>query len=201
MPTIYEVCKPLILASASPRRQGYFRELGLAFQVHAADIDETPLAEENPQAFVERMAMEKARVVMALYPERWVVAADTVVNFAGFVLGKPKDREEAVSMLMRLSGQEHLVQTGICLGCQGEKVLAVQSVRTRVLFSRFSEKTAEAYAATGEPLDKAGAYGIQGKGAFLVKEIRGSYTNVVGLPLCELLALLEQYGVIAVSPG
>jgi septum formation protein len=104
-------------------------------------------------------------------------------------------------MLMRLSGKEHLVRTGICLGCQGEKVLAVQSVRTRVLFSRFSEKTAEAYAATGEPLDKAGAYGIQGKGAFLVKEIRGSYTNVVGLPLCELLTLLEKYGVIAVSPG
>ncbi|KAF0190234.1 MAG: septum formation [Desulfobulbaceae bacterium] len=199
MQSIYQACKPLILASASPRRQRYFQDLGLAFRVHAADIDETPLPEENPQAFVQRMAEEKARAVMKLYPESWVVAADTVVNFAGFALGKPKDRAEAISMLMQLSGEEHCVQSGICLACHQENVIAVQSVTTQVVFSRFSRKTAEAYAATGEPLDKAGAYGIQGKGAFLVQEIRGSYSNVVGLPLCELLAMLEMYGVIAVS--
>jgi len=198
MPTIYKVCKPLILASASPRRQRYFDDLGLTVRVHAADIDETPLPKENPQAFVQRMAEEKARVVMELNPESWVVAADTVVYFAGSVLGKPKDRKDAVSMLMQLSGEEHCVQTGICLGCHKENVITVHSVTTQVLFSRFSEKTAEAYAATGEPLDKAGAYGIQGKGAFLVKEIRGSYSNVVGLPLCELLAMLENYRVIEV---
>jgi len=199
MPSIYHVCEPLILASASPRRQGYFQDLGLTYQVHAADIDETSLPDEEPQAFARRMALEKARAVMALYPDSWVVAADTVVNLAGSVLGKPVNTEDAVSMLMRLSGKEHRVQTGICLACRRKTVLATQSVTTRVVFRLFPEKVARAYAATGEPLDKAGAYGIQGKGAFLVKEISGSYSNVVGLPLCELLAMLEEYGVIAVS--
>jgi septum formation protein len=199
MSSIYHVCEPLILASASPRRQGYFQDLGLTYQVHAADIDETSLPGEEPQAFARRMALEKARAVMDLYPDSWVVAADTVVNLAGSVLGKPINTEDAVSMLMRLSGKEHRVQTGICLGCRRKNVLAVQAVTTHVVFRLFSEKVARAYAATGEPLDKAGAYGIQGKGAFLVQEISGSYSNVVGLPLCELLAMLEEYGVIAVS--
>lgn len=199
MPSIYHTCKPLILASASPRRQAYFQDLGLSYRVHAADIDETPRPEEGPQAFVERMAMEKARAVMTLYPESWVVAADTVVSLGGCILGKPKDSEDAVSMLRHLSGQEHHVRTGICLACAKTNVFAVQSVTTRVVFSRFSEQVARAYTATGEPLDKAGAYGIQGQAACLVKAIAGSYSNVVGLPLCELLAMLEGYGVIAVS--
>ncbi len=198
MSAIYQLCKPLILASASPRRQQYFDDLGLTVRVHAADIVETPLPKENPQAFVQRMAEEKARAVMELNPGSWVVAADTVVNFAGSVLGKPKDKMDAVSMLMQLSGKEHCVQTGFCLACNQENVIAVQSVTTQVVFCGFSQKTAEAYAATGEPLDKAGAYGIQGKGAFLVKEIRGSYSNIVGLPLCELLTMLDKYGVIRI---
>lgn len=199
MHPIYHVRKPLILASASPRRREYFQDLGLTCQVHAPDIDETPWPNEEPQTFVRRMAVEKARAITALYPESWVVAADTVINFAGSVLGKPQDRAEAVSMLMRLSGQVHQVQTGVCLACAQEKVVAVQSVTTRVVFSPFSEKTARAYVATDEPLDKAGAYGIQGKGAFLVKEIMGSYSNVVGLPLCELLIMLEEHGVITTA--
>lgn len=199
MRLIYQTCKPLVLASASPRRQNYFQDLGLNFSVHAADIDESPFPEEKPQAFVSRMAAEKARDVAGLYPGSWIVAADTVVILAGSILGKPKDSMSAVSMLMRLAGQEHQVRTGICLACQQDGVMVVQSVCTRVVFRHFSEDVARAYVATGEPLDKAGSYGIQGKGAFLVQEIIGSYSNVVGLPLCELLKMLEEYGVIAVS--
>jgi septum formation protein len=199
MQPIYHTRKPLILASASPRRQGYFQDLGLQYRVHPADIDEELLPEEKPQDFVKRMAIEKATLVMDLYPESWVVAADTVVSLADMVLGKPKDSVEAVSMLMQLSGKEHRVQTGICLACRQEGIVAVQSVRTRVVFSPFSERVARAYVATGEPLDKAGSYGIQGQGAFLVKEVMGSFSNVVGLPLHELLVMLEEHGVIAVS--
>ena len=198
MRPIYYACKPLILASASPRRQGYFQDLGLEYRVHPADIDEALLAAEKPQDFVLRMAQEKAVSVMDLYPENWIVAADTVVSLAGTVLGKPKDPADAVSMLMQLSGKEHWVLTGMCLACLQEEVVVVQSVCTRVVFSHFSERVAHAYVATGEPLDKAGSYGIQGRGAFLVKEVLGSYSNVVGLPLCELLVMLEEYGVIAV---
>jgi len=196
---IYQTCKPLILASSSPRRRAYFQDLGLDYRVHAADIDERLLPEEEPQVFVRRLAEEKARPIMDLYPESWIVAADTVVIFADSVLGKPRDQEDAVSMLMQLSGKEHLVLTGICLACQQEGVVAVQSVCTRVIFSPFPENVARAYVATGEPMDKAGSYGIQGQGAFLVKEIMGSYSNVVGLPLSELLVMLGEYDVIAVS--
>lgn len=199
MRPIYHACKPLILASASPRRQAYFQDLGLEYRVHPADIDEALLPEEKPQDFVRRMATEKAVSVMGLYPGSWIVAADTVVSLAGLVLGKPKDGMDAVSMLMQLSGKEHWVQTGICLACRQEGIVAVQLVSTRVVFSPFPERVARAYVATDEPLDKAGSYGIQGQGAFLVKEVIGSYSNVVGLPLCELLVMLDEYGVIAVS--
>ena len=199
MRSIYHARKPLILASASPRRQGYFQDLGLEYRVHPADIDEELLPEEKPQDFVKRMATEKAVSVMDLYPRSWIVAADTVVSLDDLVLGKPRDPLDAVSMLMALSGKEHWVQTGICLACQQEGFLAVQLVCTRVVFSPFSERVARAYVATGEPLDKAGSYGIQGQGAFLVKEVVGSYSNVVGLPLYELLVMLEEHGVIVVS--
>ncbi len=198
MRPIYQTCKPLVLASASPRRQHYFQELGLEYRSHPAGIAEVVRSGENPQSFVKRMAEEKARSIMAFYPESWIVAADTEVSLAGSVLGKPEDSKNAVAMLMRLSGKEHLVQTGICLACRQEGVVAVRSVTTRVVFSPFSEQVARAYAATGEPLDKAGAYGIQGQGAFLVQEVNGSYSNVVGLPLCELLLMLEEHGVVAV---
>ena len=199
MQSIYHTRKPLILASASPRRQDYFHDLGLEYRAHPADIDEELLPEEKSQDFVKRMAMEKAVSVMDLYPGCWIVAADTVVSLDDLVLGKPRDPLDAVSMLMALSGKEHWVQTGICLACRQEGIVAVQSVRTRVVLSPFSERAAHAYVATGEPLDKAGSYGIQGQGAFLVKEVIGSYSNVVGLPLCELLVMLEEHGVIAVS--
>ena len=188
--------KSLVLASNSPRRREYFQDLGLAFTVYAADIDERVAKEEAPDTFVRRMAREKAMAVRHLFPDSWVVAADTVVCLGSRILGKPMDEEEAVGMLMSLAGQEHVVRTGYCVTCEEEDALVVSSVATSVWFADFSFEVATAYAATGEPLDKAGAYGIQGKGAFLVEKIEGSYSNVVGIPLHEVLVELVRWGVV-----
>ena len=191
----------LVLASNSPRRREYFRDLGLTFAVHSADIDERVDGEEDPDTFVRRMAREKAVAVRHLFPESWIVAADTVVCLGRTIMGKPINTEEAVAMLMSLAGREHIVRTGYCLACAKENVLVVRSVATSVWFSDFSSEVAMAYAATGEPFDKAGGYGIQGKGAFLVEKIEGSYSNVVGMPLYEVLREMLQRGVIAPRTG
>jgi septum formation protein len=196
MDSIFTTEKPLILASGSPRRQQYFRDLGLVFKVRNADIDEVFLPDEEPEGFVLRMAHQKAIEVMNVYPKSWVVAADTVVTIDDLILGKPRDQEDAVAMLMRLSGRDHYVRTGFCIGCLEENVRTIESVVTKVTFAHFSEDIARAYAATGEPLDKAGAYGIQGRGAFLVATLSGSYSNVVGLPLHQVVTCLYSYGVI-----
>ncbi|MDP3480808.1 MAG: Maf family protein [Desulfoprunum sp.] len=188
--------KSLVLASNSPRRREYFRDLGLRFTVHSADIDEQVATGEGPEAFVQRMAREKAMAVRHVFPDSWIVAADTVVCLDQSILGKPRDGEDAVAMLMSLAGREHVVRTGYCVTCEEENVLVVRSVATSVWFNDFSSDVAWAYTATGEPLDKAGAYGIQGRGAFLVEKVEGSYSNVVGLPLCEVLGELIHFGVI-----
>jgi septum formation protein len=193
---IFATEKPLILASRSPRRQQYFHDLGLIFKVRSADVVETLLPDEGPEGFVLRMAEEKAVAVMNVAPENWVVAADTVVIIDDFILGKPKDQEDAVAMLMRLAGRDHDVRTGFCVGCSQENLRTIESVVTKVRFADFSENIAKAYVATGEPLDKAGAYGIQGRGAFLVETVSGSYSNVVGLPLHQVVTALCRYGVI-----
>jgi septum formation protein len=194
---VFKTIKPLILASKSPRRRRYFEDLGLDFTVQTADIPEIIRPGEKPGRFVKRLAGEKAAAVMRDHPKSWVVAADTVVCFSGIVLGKPKDADDAVAMLMRLSGRRHSVLTGFCLGCVQEDIRILEAVTTSVAFSDFTEEIARAYVATGEPLDKAGAYGIQGRGAFLVRTLSGSYSNVVGLPLHEVSTKLFQYGVIA----
>jgi septum formation protein len=197
---IFSTLKPLVLASASPRRKQYFEDLGLDFIVQTSEVEEKNIPGENPEKFVKRMAEEKAMAVIKYFPESWVVAADTVVVFDDRILGKPNDEDAAVAMLMALSGQRHYVQTGFCIGCEKEEVLIVNVVTTLVEFVDFTKDIARAYAATGEPLDKAGSYGIQGLGAFLVATLAGSYTNVVGLPLHEVVASLCRYGVIAAGP-
>jgi septum formation protein len=186
----------LILASASPRRQAFLRDLGLTFEVRPADIDETPQAGESAVAFVRRLALGKARVVAKHSPDAVVLAADTVVAVDGNLLGKPRDGKEAGIMLRRLSGRVHEVLTGFAL-CRGREILAEQAVRSEVTFTALSDELIRAYVRTGEPQDKAGGYGIQGQGAFLVAGVSGSYTNVVGLPLAEVVAALQAAGVIA----
>ncbi len=182
----------LVLASASPRRRDLLGQLGLRFTVAAADLDETPRPDEPPEAYVLRLAREKAQAVAGRFPGTWVLAADTTVVLGRELLGKPRDEAEAREMLTRLSGRTHEVHTGVALAGRADEALVV---RTRVTFRTLSAGEIAWYAGTGEPLDKAGAYAIQGKGGFLVAAIEGSPTNVIGLPLGETLALLTRAGV------
>lgn len=170
--------------------------MGLTFSVHTAAIDEQPEVDEDPAAFVIRMAREKAVAIREIFPESWIISGDTVVCLGRRILGKPADAEDAVDQLMALSGREHCVRTGFCVTHSRKSVEVSRSVTTKVRFAPFSEATARAYVATGESFDKAGAYAIQGVGACLVQAIEGSYSNVVGLPLCELLQILRECGVI-----
>lgn len=193
---MYRNTEAIILASGSPRRSHYLQDMGLVFRVRTAAVDERPRADEDPADFVVRMAREKAAAVRAAFPESWIISGDTVVCLGRRILGKPVDTDHAVAQLMALSGVDHQVMTGFCIAHAGRRVEIARSVTTTVRFTTFSEATARAYVATGECLDKAGAYAIQGKGACLVEAIDGSYSNVVGLPLCEVLHVLETLGVI-----
>jgi septum formation protein len=186
----------IVLASASPRRKAYLEQMGIDFDVAAAQIDETPLPEELPCSYVARMARCKYETISKKFPDRWVVSADTTVFLDGRILGKPIDQEDALRILLMLCGKKHRVATAFIVGCLDKNICHQETVETHVKLMPFSEETAQAYVATGEPLDKAGAYGIQGRGAFLVKEIEGSYSNVVGLPLCEMIAVLSKYGIV-----
>lgn len=192
---LFKTHQPLILASGSPRRRRMLAELGLDFTLAVADIAEVAQPGESPADFARRLAGEKAAAVAARHPASWVLAADTVVARAGRILGKPADPEDAVAMLTALSGHWHTVWTGFALRRGRESLQEV--VATEVRFAELTAPLIRAYVATGEPLDKAGAYGIQGRGGLLVKEIRGSYSNVVGLPLAEVIAALIARAIIS----
>ncbi len=183
---------PLVLASASPRRQALLAQLGIAFSVEPAHVDESAQPRESPRTYVARLAQTKAEVVSARHPGSLVLGADTTVALDGVVFGKPKDAEEARAMLSRLAGRTHRVLTAVATAGPRR---AVQAVETRVTFARASPEALAWYAASGEPLDKAGAYALQGLGGFLVERISGSHSNVIGLPLSETLALLRAGGV------
>ena len=167
-------------------------DLGIPFRVVPAQIQEIPRAGEQPAVFSKRMAQEKARAVSQHYPEDWVLGADTVVSLGKRLLGKPDSLREAKKFLEAINNRTHEVITSFCLINQSLKKALARSVYTRVTFKRFSRREIDWYLQTGEPLDKAGAYAIQGRGSFLVREIKGSYTNVVGLPLTEVLEALEK---------
>lgn len=184
---------PIILASASPRRAQLLRQLGLSFRVLPSHIPEDLLPGEDPEAHAERLAREKALEIWTGNREALVVAGDTVVILQGRILGKPGTAREAVEALMTLSGRTHTVVSGLALSFP-DGTLRSGIARTEVTFRDFDEEAARAYAETEEPMDKAGAYGIQGFGGALVREIRGDYHNVVGLPIPLLLDLLEAGG-------
>ncbi len=196
---MFHTRKKLILASQSPRRKRFLENLGLRFQAVAAEIDETRGAQETPITFVERMAAEKVVEVGSRCPAAWILAADTIVSIDDTLFAKPRSEAEAVDMLMILAGREHSVMTAYCLFCREAGVKVVERVLTTVRFIPFTAAAAHAYVRTGEPLDKAGSYGIQGKGGAFVESICGSYSNVVGLPLAETLSLLQRYDVIALD--
>jgi septum formation protein len=182
----------LVLASASPRRLAILRQLGLEPEVCPADVNERVHPGERPADHVLRLARDKAIRVLALEPEALVLAGDTVVVLDGDVLGKPESDADAVAMLESLSGRTHEVLSGIALA--GRQGVLDSCTRTRVRFRAFDRDTARRYVATGEPMDKAGAYGIQGLGAALVEEVEGDYYSIVGLPVAALLRLLRQAG-------
>lgn len=183
---------PLVLASQSPRRAELIGRLGLEFETLPADIDERYLDHETPPEHAERLSREKALKIAADRPEALVVGSDTIVVIDGDVLGKPRDREHAVEMLMRLSGREHEVCTGVAVAHGGRVESGLERVRVR--FRPLDRAACEAYVATGEPMDKAGAYGIQGFGSALVEGIDGDYFAVMGLPVVRMLSLIERHG-------
>lgn len=183
---------PLVLASQSPRRAELIGRLGLPFEPLPADIDESYLHGETPPQHAERLAREKAGKIAADRPQALVVGSDTIVVVDGDVLGKPKDREEALAMLARLSGREHEVCTGVAVAHKGRVETALERVQVR--FRPLDERLIEAYVATGEPMDKAGAYGIQGFGSAIVEGIVGDYFAVMGLPVVRMLELIARFG-------
>jgi septum formation protein len=194
---MFSTCQPLILASSSPRRQHFLRNLGLEFTVITADIDETPLPGEPPGTFARRMARAKAQAVAGTNPDSWVIGADTVVTLRdGTILGKPGHEKDAMAMLTLLNNATHRVMTGMCLCCIEQAVETTLVETTEVTFTNVPEKVLRAYIHTGEPMDKAGAYGIQGLGSFLVQSINGSCTNVIGLPVSRLITLLLAHKII-----
>lgn len=183
----------LILASASPRRASLLTQLGLRYRIEPSDIPEEILPGETPEEHAERLSRAKAREVWEKSPASMVLAGDTVVVLDDEVLGKPQDADEAVAMLLALSGRSHRVVSGLALAVPEGKIFS-GTMSTHVTFRPFNEALARAYADTGEPMDKAGAYGIQGLGSALVSRIEGDYHTVVGLPLPLLLDLLRQAG-------
>jgi septum formation protein len=189
----------LILASESPRRYELLKQMGLDFEAIPSGVVEDFFNTESPREHALRLAEAKAIEIASKYPDRWVVAADTIVYINGSILGKPKSRGEAVEMLRRLSGQEHRVLTGFSV-CHSEKRESDQeAVQTVVKMKLLTSAEIEWYVHTGEPFDKAGGYAIQGIGSFMIESIQGSYTNVVGLPLCELIQMLNRLGAITIS--
>ena len=183
----------VVLASSSPRRRQLLNLIGIAHDVRPANIDESPRPREAPRRHAERLARQKASAVATRDPDLITIGADTVVVINRTVLGKPADGDEAARMLGLLSGREHLVITAVAVS-RGKKLRsAIEEVRVR--FRRLRDDEIQAYIATGEPMDKAGAYGIQGFGATIVERIEGDYFAVMGLPLVRLVGLLRDVGV------
>ncbi len=185
----------IILASQSPRRKMLLKQLGLEFDSVPAHINEDTSLYKNPTEAVRDIARKKAAYVAARFPAELIIAADTVVVCANQVLGKPEGLRDAYDTLRLLSGQAHDVITGVCLFSPTGEIYCVEHEVTRVLFRIISEEEIIAYIKTGEPMDKAGAYGVQGLGSVFVERIEGCYFNVVGLPLSRLYRMLKEQGI------
>ena len=190
--------RTIVLASRSPRRSELLAAAGISFEVLAADIDETPHTNEAPEAYVERLAIEKASAVLALRPGTTVIGADTTVVIDGQILGKPADTQDATDMLRLLQGRAHDVFTGVAVASASGVLAAV--AHTRVWFRVMTDEDISWYVASGQPMDKAGAYGIQGLASRFIDRIDGSYTNVVGLPVAVVFSILNQEQPIRLRP-
>jgi septum formation protein len=192
----------LVLGSASPRRHDLLSSVGIRFRAVTSQVEETLLNGEEPSEHVSRLALAKAREVSGRVPGAWVLGADTIVVIDGMILGKPADVDEAKRMLTMLQSRTHLVFTGYAIvNSRYPEKTRVRFVRSEVHIRELNEAEIEGYIRTGEPMDKAGAYAIQGIGSGIVQEISGSYTNVVGLPLCEVIRDLKELGIVDVLEG
>ncbi|MFM1886619.1 MAG: hypothetical protein RL026_1776 [Pseudomonadota bacterium] len=183
----------LLLASASPRRRELLAQIGVAHEVRPTDVDESPRPGEVAEALVQRLACAKAEAGLAAAGDRPVLGADTIVVLGGRVLGKPRDRAEGLAMLQALSGRRHRVLSAVALACRGWPTQCRLSV-SEVSFRAITTAEAEAYWASGEPVDKAGGYAIQGRAAVFIEDLHGSYSGVMGLPLFETAELLAGVG-------
>lgn len=190
----FQTVGSLILASNSPRRREFLHNLGLTFEVIPAVIEEQSSLTESPWEYVMRLSREKSSHIAAQRPEAWVLGADTIVVMDGVIRGKPADAREAEDIIKRLSGKRHAVITGYCICRESSATVVQDAVETEVDFADISDEVCSAYVMTGEPFDKAGGYAIQGIGGFLVEKIRGSHSNVVGLPLSEVVRDLLHLG-------
>ncbi|HEX3034079.1 MAG TPA: Maf family protein [Thermodesulfobacteriota bacterium] len=184
---------PIVLASTSPRRQELLKQVGIQFEVVPSSISEDFDLALPPRDVARALAERKAEAVAIIRSESLIIAADTIVVLDGEILGKPGSADDAVQMLERLSGRTHLVITGVALRCIDREVNEVLDIATEVTFGDIPKGLIKKYVETGEPMDKAGAYGAQGMGAMFIKSIKGSYSNVVGLPLFEVVGVLRKY--------
>lgn len=191
----------LILASASPRRKYLLEQAGLSFDVIPSAFDEDSVAFTDPASHVKDLAQGKAVEVGKRHPGSWIIGADTEVTLGNGVLGKPKSREAARQMLKSLSGRTHKVLTGFCLYNSQQNICRCDAVTTDVVFKELRQDEIEWYIHTDEPYDKAGAYAVQGMGASFIRRVNGSYTNVVGLPVCEVMDWLVREGAIGFKTG
>lgn len=185
----------IVLASSSPRRKELFESLNIPFIIDPSNFDEKSDTKENPRALAKKLALSKAKDVAKRYKNAIIIGADTIVALKGIVLGKPKDKDDATKMLRFLSGKTHFVITGLAIIDQLSKKITSKSIVSKVWFKKLTDEKIEKYIQTGEAFDKAGAYGIQGKGSLLVEKIEGDYANIVGLPLEVLKKELKKLGV------
>lgn len=185
--------KKIILASKSPRRKQILEQVGLKFTVVVSDFDETRIKFKTPQEMVKKLSLEKARIIAAKNPNVIIIGADTTVIYKNEIIGKPTSKQDAVRILKLLSGKVHEVVTGFTV--VGGKKSITKAVTSRVKFKQLSEAEIKAYVETGEPMDKAGGYGIQDKGGVFIENIQGDYFNIVGLPIFAVSEVLKQFGV------
>jgi septum formation protein len=187
----------IILASASPRRKQLLSSVGLKFKTVPAHVDENYLNGETPNQHVRRLAQRKAKIIAEKYPDAWVLGADTIVVIDGHILGKPENKTQAKKMLQKLSGRTHKVYTAFIITRAVSSISKTRVIQSAVSFKNISSDEIKWYISSKEPYDKAGGYAAQEKGASFIKSVRGSYTNVIGLPLCEVLEEFKTLGVIS----
>ena len=187
--------RKIILASASPRRKELLEKLGIKFKIEPSNYDENVSLKLRPRKLAEYLSYKKAEAVAANYDGAIIIGADTIVVFKSKIFGKPKNKEDAKKILSKLSGKVHFVITGFSIIDIKNNKKIIDSVKTKVYFKNLSKEKINDYVASGEPLDKTGAYGIQGRGIQLIEKIEGDYSNVVGLPLKDLKDNLKEFGV------